>query len=90
MVYHISGDTCCYSFSLGSFKAFLEDQIPGVYVNSLMIGDSIIDDMENGYFMYPNKQVDYVCDTLSKDKKLQQGFNAIGFSQGCQFLWVDI
>ncbi|XP_022122260.2 palmitoyl-protein thioesterase 1 [Pieris rapae] len=85
VLWHGMGDTCCFSFSLGSFKAFLEDQIPGVYVKSLMIGDSIIEDMENGYFMYPNKQVDYVCDKLSKDQKLHKGFNAIGFSQGCQF-----
>lgn len=74
------------SFSLGGFKTFLEGQIPGVYVLSLRIGNSTIEDYENGYFMNPNKQVEFVCDKLSKDPKLQNGFNAIGFSQGSQFL----
>ncbi|CAK1544974.1 unnamed protein product, partial [Leptosia nina] len=85
VLWHGMGDTCCFSFSLGSFKIFLEDQIPDVYVHSLRIGDSIIEDMENGYFMSPNKQVDYVCDKISNDRKLRHGFHAIGFSQGCQF-----
>ncbi|XP_045495750.1 palmitoyl-protein thioesterase 1 [Colias croceus] len=85
VLWHGMGDTCCFSFSLGSFKIFLQEQIPGVYVHSLRVGNSTVEDMENGYFMYPNKQVDYVCDKISKDPKLQNGFNAIGFSQGCQF-----
>ncbi|XP_061378239.1 palmitoyl-protein thioesterase 1 [Danaus plexippus] len=86
VLWHGMGDTCCMSFSLGGFKTFLEGQIPGVYVLSLRIGNSTIEDYENGYFMNPNKQVEFVCDKLSKDPKLQNGFNAIGFSQGSQFL----
>lgn len=38
--------------------------------------------------MNVNKQIDIVCDQLAKDSKLQSGYNAIGFSQGGQFLWV--
>lgn len=38
--------------------------------------------------MNVNKQIDNVCDQLAKDSKLQSGYNAIGFSQGGQFLWV--
>ncbi|KAG6444742.1 palmitoyl-protein thioesterase 1 [Manduca sexta] len=86
VLWHGMGDTCCMSFSLGSFKIFLENQIPGVYVISLRIGNSTVEDFENGYFMNPNRQVDYVCKQLASDPKLSSGFNAIGFSQGCQFL----
>ena len=32
------------------------------------------------------KQVDIVCQTLASDPKLKQGYNALGFSQGGQFL----
>lgn len=53
---------------------------------SLRIGNSTVEDLENGYFMCPNKQVEYVCEELAKDPKLKNGFNAIGFSQGSQFL----
>ena len=28
----------------------LEDNLPGVYVKSLMIGNNVIADMENGFF----------------------------------------
>ncbi|KAG7295942.1 hypothetical protein JYU34_021031 [Plutella xylostella] len=86
VLWHGMGDTCCWSFSLGGFKQFLEDEIPGVYVLSLEIGNNTIEDMENGYFMNPNKQVELACDIIANDSKLQGGFNAIGFSQGCQFL----
>ncbi|CAK1586030.1 unnamed protein product [Parnassius mnemosyne] len=86
VLWHGMGDTCCVDFSLGAFKQFLEREIPGVYVNSLRIGNSTIEDFENGYFMHPNKQVEYVCNMLANDPELQDGFNAIGFSQGAQFL----
>jgi len=36
--------------------------------------------------MNVNKQVDYVCAKLKNDTNLAKGFNAIGFSQGGQFL----
>lgn len=86
VMWHGMGDACCLPFSLGAFKNFLEEQIPNVYVLSLKIGDSIPADMEHGYFMSPNKQVQYVCQELSDNEKLKDGFNAIGFSQGSQFL----
>ncbi|XP_059053967.1 palmitoyl-protein thioesterase 1 [Achroia grisella] len=86
VLWHGMGDTCCVSVSLGSFKLFLERNIPGVYVNSIRVGNNTIEDLENGYFMSPEKQIEYVCDLLASDTKLRNGFNAIGFSQGSQFL----
>lgn len=86
VLWHGMGDTCCFSFSLGYFKTYLEKEIPGVYVLSLKIGNSTIEDYENGYIMNPNKQVAYVCKVLAKDPKLSNGFHAIGFSQGSQFI----
>lgn len=80
------GDTCCMAYSLGYFKTYLEKEIPGVYVHSLRIGNSTVEDLENSYFMFPNTQVDYVCEKLANDPKLKEGFNGIGFSQGSQFL----
>uniref|UniRef100_A0A182W825 Palmitoyl-protein thioesterase 1 n=1 Tax=Anopheles minimus TaxID=112268 RepID=A0A182W825_9DIPT len=114
-----SGDTCCFPFSLGGVKKFLETEI-GVHVKSIEIGNSITEDFKSGYLVHPNQQVLYskymirisilsrafigcfflvymlmifcnsqiemVCAELSKDDKLNNGFNAIGFSQGGQFL----
>lgn len=36
--------------------------------------------------MNANTQVDMVCQKLATDEKLQNGYNALGFSQGGQFL----
>lgn len=82
-----AGDTCCFSFSLGSFRDLLQELIgPDTYVKSIRIGDNVIEDFESGYFVHPNKQVEDVCQQIANDPKLQNGYNAIGFSQGSQFL----
>jgi palmitoyl-protein thioesterase len=46
-------------------------------------------DTENGFFMAVNKQVQKACMLIRADPKLAGGYNAIGFSQGSQFLYVD-
>ncbi|EDO39662.1 predicted protein [Nematostella vectensis] len=80
------GDSCCNPLSMGSIKSLVEKNIPGVYVRSLMIGNNVIEDTENGFLMNVNDQVEQVCAKLAKDPKLQNGYNAMGFSQGGQFL----
>ncbi|XP_048468810.1 palmitoyl-protein thioesterase 1 isoform X1 [Rhincodon typus] len=80
------GDSCCNPLSMGFIKKLVEQEIPGIYVLSLEIGNSIAEDIENSFFMNVNDQVELVCNILSKDKKLQNGYNAMGFSQGGQFL----
>lgn len=42
--------------------------------------------MENSFFMNVNEQVREVCRQLAQDPQLQRGYNAMGFSQGGQFL----
>lgn len=84
-----TGDTCCFSFSLGSFRTFLQDVLgANTYVKSIRIGNNIVEDFESGYFVHPNKQVEEACRQISSDPELQNGYNAIGFSQGAQFLYV--
>jgi len=38
-----AGDSCCFSFSLGKIQQILEDEIPGVYVHSIRIGNNEIE-----------------------------------------------
>nr|XP_033811572.1 palmitoyl-protein thioesterase 1 isoform X2 [Geotrypetes seraphini] len=80
------GDTCCNPFSMGAIKKMVERKIPGIYVLSLMIGNSMAEDLKNSFFLNANHQVEQVCEQLSKDINLQDGYNAMGFSQGGQFL----
>ena len=58
----------------------------GVYVRSLMVGNSPNEDTLNGFFMPVKKQIELVCKTIKEDPKLQNGFNGMGFSQGGQFM----
>ncbi|XP_043940741.1 palmitoyl-protein thioesterase 1 [Protopterus annectens] len=64
----------------------LEEIIPGIYVLSLQIGSNIMEETKNSFFMNVNNQVKDACDIISKDPKLQGGYNSMGFSQGGQFL----
>lgn len=43
-------------------------------------------DTENGFFMDVNEQVAFACDKIAQDPQLKGGYNAMGFSQGAQFL----
>ncbi|KAG5264580.1 hypothetical protein AALO_G00255780 [Alosa alosa] len=86
VIWHGMGDSCCNPLSMGSIKKMVEQEVPGIYVLSLMIGKSIIQDTENGFFMDVNEQVEFVCNQLAQDPKLKDGYNAMGFSQGGQFL----
>ncbi|XP_070555652.1 palmitoyl-protein thioesterase 1-like [Ptychodera flava] len=86
VLWHGMGDSCCNPLSMGSIKSLVESLVPGVYVKSLMIGSNIISDTMNGFFMNANDQVTDVCKQLASDPKLKAGYNAMGFSQGGQFL----
>ncbi|VDN06430.1 unnamed protein product [Thelazia callipaeda] len=86
VMWHGMGDSCCNPLSLGWIKNLLEENIPQVYIYSVMIGPNVIADTEHGFFGNANDQVAYVCETIQKDGNLKDGYNSIGFSQGAQFL----
>jgi palmitoyl-protein thioesterase len=85
VLWHGMGDTCCYSFSMGAVSDALKaDGIP--YVYSVEIGDSEAADEFHGFFGDVNDAVAGVCQRLKADPNMAGGFNAVGFSQGGQFL----
>ncbi|VDK74374.1 unnamed protein product [Litomosoides sigmodontis] len=86
VLWHGMGDSCCNPLSLGRIEKLLRKHIPNVYVYSVMIGSNVAVDTEHGFFGNVNDQVAEVCQTIRKDEKLKNGYNAIGFSQGAQFL----
>jgi len=86
VLWHGMGDTCCYPFSMGRIKDMIEEQLPGIYVYSVMVGDSIQEDKTAGFFGNVNDQILQVQQKIRSDSQLAGGFNAIGFSQGGQFL----
>ncbi|CRK96296.1 CLUMA_CG009716, isoform A [Clunio marinus] len=86
--WHGMGDSCCFPFSLGKLKKLIESELNHtVYVKSLEIGGSLVRDYESSYFIHPQKQIQDACDQIKRDPILSnRTFNAIGFSQGSQFL----
>jgi len=86
VLWHGMGDSCCNPFSMGSVKRYLESKIPGVYVLSLMIGDNVIQDTENGFVLQVPDQIQLACNIVKNDTRLANGFHAVGFSQGGLFI----
>eukprot|EP01116_Phalansterium_solitarium_P012937 TRINITY_DN296_c0_g2_i2.p2 TRINITY_DN296_c0_g2~~TRINITY_DN296_c0_g2_i2.p2 ORF type:complete len:310 (+),score=98.16 TRINITY_DN296_c0_g2_i2:45-974(+) len=86
VIWHGMGDTCCFDFSMGAVKKQIEKSVPGTYVYSVEIGGSIAADELHGYIGNANDQVAFVCEKVKNDPNLKNGFNAVGFSQGSQFL----
>jgi len=86
VIWHGMGDSCCNPLSMGSIIKMIKDNIPGIYVHSLEIGSNAIVDMFNSFFMNANRQLEVAHAKILADPYLQFGFNAIGFSQGGQFL----
>ena len=73
---------------MGKIESLIRSQFnnSNVYIHSIRIGNTDVEDVENSYLLNANKQVQMVCQALKEDPNLKDGFNAIGFSQGSQFL----
>ena len=85
VIWHGMGDSCCNPLSMGKIKEVIEGETNG-YVHSLKIGLTAIDDTINGFLKPVDKQVEMVCKQIAEDPQLANGYNALGFSQGGQFL----
>ena len=81
------GDNCCHEFSMGAIEKMILRVVPSThYLKSLMIGDSPAGDTTNGFLMPVQEQIQLACKQIRDDPKLKDGYNALGFSQGGQFL----
>jgi palmitoyl-protein thioesterase len=59
-----------------------------VFVHSVSIGKTALEDAADSFFTNAWEQVRIACAQLQAIPQLANGFNAIGFSQGAQFLRV--
>ena len=71
---------------MGRLQRFMEASIPGVYVHSIMVGGGPTADTLHGYFGNVDDQVKEQCVRLLAEPRLANGFFALGFSQGSQFM----
>jgi palmitoyl-protein thioesterase len=86
VLWHGMGDSCCDPLSMGRIKRMIEKAFPGIYVYSVEIGNNTIEDEFNSFFKNVNDQLVQMHEKVNSHPELAQGFNAIGFSQGGQFL----
>mmetsp|Transcript_12246 Transcript_12246/g.31049 ORF Transcript_12246/g.31049 Transcript_12246/m.31049 type:complete len:328 (-) Transcript_12246:81-1064(-) len=85
VLWHGMGDSCCNPLSMGRIKRMIEKHLPGIYVHSLEIGENVLRDMENGFLLESNKQVQWAMNQTQSIPQLAKGFSIMGFSQGGQF-----
>jgi palmitoyl-protein thioesterase len=75
------GDDCCNPDSMGRVSELIKAKLGDTFVYSVQVGDTINEDHKAGFFGKIDEQVAKVCKELSEIPELQDGFNAIGFSQ---------
>lgn len=85
VVWHGLGDSYA-SPGMLEFAELLKEQHPGLFVHNIYIDEDNEEDKKAGFYGYVNDQVALVADQIAEIPELQNGFDAIGFSQGGQFL----
>ncbi|KAG5646272.1 hypothetical protein DXG03_003868 [Asterophora parasitica] len=68
------------------FVELIKDIQPGIFVHSIYIAEELDQDRKAGFYGNVNSQVESVADQLGAIPELENGFDAIGLSQGGQFL----
>ncbi|KAG8739970.1 hypothetical protein FRC10_004937 [Ceratobasidium sp. 414] len=85
VLWHGLGDSA-HSEGMDQFALLIKDVHPNIFVHSISLSDNQNDDRKAGWFGEVNAQVEQVAAQLAEIPELANGFDAIGFSQGGQFL----
>ena len=83
VVWHGLGDDCCSESGMSIFLTTLQDATERP-VYTIRIGKNSREDRWNSLFDDANEQVRQVCADLKRQPMLQNGFDAVGLSQGGQ------
>lgn len=85
VIWHGLGDSYS-SPSMLHFISMIKDTHPGIFVHSVYIDEDLDKDKKAGFYGNVNDQVELVSAQLNSIQELQGGFDAMGLSQGGQFL----
>ena len=85
VIWHGLGDSA-HSHGLKVLKENLGKMYPGIYVHLVAIKPTLYADRQASVFGNVNDQIEQVYQTLRDTPELRHGFDAVGFSQGGQFL----
>ncbi|KIK98645.1 hypothetical protein PAXRUDRAFT_823618 [Paxillus rubicundulus Ve08.2h10] len=85
VIWHGLGDTYA-SPGIVQFESEVKKMHPGIFVHSVFIDQDAQADQRAGFYGNVDQQLVLVTEQLSSIPELSRGFDAIGFSQGGQFL----
>ncbi|CAK5281414.1 unnamed protein product [Mycena citricolor] len=85
VVWHGLGDSA-QSAGMLQFTEEVKAVHPGIFVHNVFISENDDEDKRAGFYGNVNEQIELVSDQLAAIPELKGGFDAIGFSQGGQFL----
>lgn len=85
VIWHGLGDSHS-SPGMLQFASRIKQIHPGIFVHSIYIDEDLDKDRRAGFYGNANKQIEFVAEQLRNIPELQGGFDAIGLSQGGQFL----
>jgi palmitoyl-protein thioesterase len=85
VIWHGLGDSYA-SPGMVEFVSMIQDLHPNIFVHSVYIDKDDDQDKEAGFYGNVNEQIHLVSLQLAGIPELRHGFDAIGFSQGGQFL----
>lgn len=83
--WHGLGDSHSSSAMLEFFD-LVKEMHPDIFIHSIFLHEDLTEDRRAGFFGNVNEQVANVSLQLSSIPELKAGFDAVGFSQGGQFL----
>ncbi|PPQ98444.1 hypothetical protein CVT24_004123 [Panaeolus cyanescens] len=85
VLWHGLGDSHS-SPGMVEFASRIKEIHPGIFIHSVYIEEDAGKDRDAGFYGNVNHQIELVAEQLKTIPELQRGFDAIGLSQGGQFL----
>ncbi|KAH9017304.1 Alpha/Beta hydrolase protein [Lactarius pseudohatsudake] len=85
VIWHGLGDSYA-SDGLVQFQSYIAKMHPGIFIHSIYINPDVKEDQRATYYGNVDDQVEQVAEQLKAVPELSGGFDAMGFSQGGQFL----
>ncbi len=82
------GDSCNIEWSMGWIQTIIRKTKPGVYIRCIANHhyNSTFRQILSSFLSHMDNVIDEICRVVQEDENLKDGYNAIGFSQGSQFL----
>ncbi|KAJ7928596.1 palmitoyl-protein thioesterase [Mycena leptocephala] len=85
VLWHGLGDSAT-SPGMLQFAEEIKTVHPGIFVHSIYIEEDLDKDRQAGFYGNVNEQIEFVSEQIAAIPELEGGFDALGFSQGGQFL----